>query len=136
MEGGSPDTWDRMYAMNLRSAAVSCAAVLPHLSEAGAAIVNVGAAGAIAPAKGMAAYAASKAGVQALGESLADELRGRHIRVNTVQPTIIDTPANHRDMPGARADAWIAPLEIAKVAAFLLSPDASAITGASILLSH
>jgi NAD(P)-dependent dehydrogenase (short-subunit alcohol dehydrogenase family) len=108
---------------------------LPHLVESGGAIVNVGAAAAANPATGMAPYTASKAGVAALTASLADELRGRSVRVNAVLPTIIDTPANRADMPDADTSAWVKPSSIARVIAFLISPEAGSITGASVPLS-
>lgn len=131
---GTIDSWDRMYRINLRTAALSSRAALAHLG-AGGAIVNVGAAGAVAPGAGMAPYAASKAGVMALTESLADEVKPRGIRVNAVLPTILDTPANRRDMPDADTADWVKPAAAARVIAFLLSPDAGAVTGAGIRLS-
>ncbi|QUT06760.1 SDR family NAD(P)-dependent oxidoreductase [Sphingobium phenoxybenzoativorans] len=136
VEGGSIDSWDRMYRMNLRTAAVSARAAIPHLlAGGGGSIVNVGAAAANAAAMGMAPYAASKAGVKALTESLADELRGRGIRVNAILPTIIDTPANRRDMPDADRSGWVTPGGAARAIALLISADAACITGASIVLS-
>jgi NAD(P)-dependent dehydrogenase (short-subunit alcohol dehydrogenase family) len=135
VEGGSLESWDKMYRMNLRTAATSASATLPHLVKNGGAIVNVGAAAAAQPAAGMAPYTASKAGVAALTASLADELRSRGVRVNAILPTIIDTPANRADMPDADTSAWVKPSSIAKVIAFLISPEAGAITGASIPLS-
>jgi len=134
MDGGAPESWDKMYQMNLRTAALSCGAALAHL-RAGGAIVNVGAAAAANAAMGMAPYAASKAGVLALTQSLADELKGKGTRVNAVLPTIIDTPANRKDMPDANTSAWVKPASAAKVIAFLLSDDAACITGAGIPLS-
>lgn len=136
VDGNPIDSWDRMYRMNLRSAAVSCKAVLPHLSGAGAAIVNVGANGAVSPASGMAPYAASKAGVRALTESLAEELSARRIRVNAVLPTILDTPTNRKDMPDADPAGWVTVEDAARTIAFLVSPDSAAVTGASIRLSR
>ena len=131
---GSLDSWDRMYRMNLRTATVSSRAAMGLLG-AGGAIVNVGAAAAANADTGMAPYAASKAGVMALTQSLANELRGRHIRVNAVLPTILDTPTNRADMPDADTSAWVQPAAAAKVIAFLLSADSGCVTGAGIPLS-
>lgn len=128
---GHLDTWDRMYAMNLRSAVAAVQAALPALSTDGRGrIVNVAALAAIKAASGMGAYAASKAGVMRLTEALADELKDRGITVNAVLPSIIDTPANRADMPDAAFDRWVTPAALGRVIAFLLSDDAAAITGA------
>ncbi|MGS1016449.1 SDR family oxidoreductase [Allosphingosinicella humi] len=132
---GAIESWDRMYQMNLRTAAISCRAALPHLGEGGA-IVNVGAAAAAHAAAGMAPYAASKAGVLALTQGLADELAARGIRVNAVLPTILDTPANRHAMPDADTSLWVKPESAARVIAFLLSDEARSITGAGIPLSR
>lgn len=133
VEGGALASWDRMYDTNLRTAVASCRAALPHLLARGAGrIVNVGAAAAHKAGMGMGAYAASKAGVARLTEALAEELKDRGITVNAVLPSIIDTPANRADMPDADASRWVAPDKLAAVVAFLLSGDASALTGACI----
>ena len=128
-----PDDWDRMYRMNLLSAALCCREAVALLADGGA-IVNIGAAATRAPAAGMAPYAASKAAVMALTESLAAELKPR-ARVNAILPTIIDTPANRTDMPDADFREWVSPADLAKVAAFLLSPESAAITGEGIKVS-
>lgn len=127
---GSVENWDRLYSMNVRTALVACRAVLPAMS-AGGSIVTIGAAATLKAGAGMGAYTASKSGVARLTEALAEELKGV-VRVNAVLPSIIDTPANRADMGEADADKWVAPLELAKVIAFLLSGDASAVTGALI----
>lgn len=133
LEGGSLDTWDRLYAVNLRSAVAASQAALPHLAAAGGGrIVNVGALAALKAAAGMGAYAASKAGVMRFTEALAEELKDRGIAVNAVLPSIIDTPANRADMPQAEFARWVAPQALARVVAFLLSDDAAPITGACI----
>ncbi len=126
---GSLQTWDRLYAMNLRSAVAASQAVLPHLGSGGR-IVNVGALAALKAAGGMGAYAASKAGVMRFTEALAEELKDRGVTVNAVLPSIIDTPANRADMPTADFDRWVTPQALSRVVAFLLSDDAAAITGA------
>ena len=128
---GSLATWDRLYALNVKTALNATKAALASLS-AGGAIVNVGAAAAAKAELGMAAYAAAKSGVARLTESLAAELRPRGIRVNAVLPSIIDTPANRADMPDADFAAWATTEEIANVIAFLLSESASGVNGAAI----
>ena len=128
---GSLDTWDRLYAMNLRSAVAATQAVLPHLG-AGGRIVNIAALAAHKAGGGMGAYAASKAGVLRFTEALAEELKDRSVTVNALLPSIIDTPANRADMPGADFERWVTPLALSRVVAFLLSDDASAITGAGL----
>jgi len=134
IEDGDPDTWDQMFAMNLRTAVVCCKAALPALLERGAGcIVNIGAGAAAArAAAGMGAYTASKAGVQRLTESLAEEVKDRGVRVNAVLPGTIDTPRNRADMPDADVARWVAPEAIADVIVFLASDAARAVTGASI----
>ena len=116
----------------LKTAIVSTKAALPQLlaSPAGR-IINVGSGAAARPAgAGMGAYAASKAGVHKLTESLAEELKDRGITVNAVLPGIIDTPRNRADMPNADFSRWVQPEAIAAVIAFLASQQAAAVTGA------
>jgi len=133
VEGGSLETWDRMYEMNVRTAVVSCRAALSHLVATGnGRIVNVGALAALKAGMGMAAYAASKSGVIRLTESLAEELKDRGVTVNAVLPSIIDTPTNRADMPDADFSRWVPLEKISAVISFLLSDDASAVTGASL----
>lgn len=133
LESGSLESWDALYAMNLRSTVGACREALPRLVKAaGSGIVNVGALAAQKAGMGMGAYAASKAGVARLTEALAEELKDRGVRVNAVLPSILDTPANRADMPDSDATRWVPPRSLAAVIAFLLSDDASAVTGACV----
>ncbi len=133
LEQGSLDTWDLLYRVNLRSAVSASRAALPHLlKRGGGRIVNIGAGAASKAGAGMGAYAASKAGVAKLTEALAEELKDRGVTVNAILPSIIDTPANRADMPKADFSRWVTPQAIADVIVFLLSDQASAVTGASI----
>jgi NAD(P)-dependent dehydrogenase (short-subunit alcohol dehydrogenase family) len=133
IEGGSLDTWDRMYRMNERTAVAASQAALPHIlkSESGR-IINIGAAGAMKAAAGMGAYAASKSGVARLTEALAEELKERGVTVNALLPSIIDTAANRADIPDADFSRWVRPEQIGDAIVFLLSDHAQAITGALI----
>ena len=127
---GRVETWDLLYRMNVRTAVCACQAALAHLARGGA-IVNVAAGAALRAGAGMGPYAAAKAGVMRLTEALAEEQKGR-IRVNAVLPSIIDTPANRRDMPDADFSSWVQPGEIAAVIQYLLSDAARGVTGALI----
>ena len=132
LEQGAVEGWDEMFAINLKTAVVSTKAALPQLlaSPAGR-IINVGSGAAARPAgAGMGAYAASKAGVHKLTESLAEELKDRGITVNAVLPGTIDTPRNRAEMPKADFSRWVQPEAIADVIAFLASEQAAAVTGA------
>jgi NAD(P)-dependent dehydrogenase (short-subunit alcohol dehydrogenase family) len=133
LAGGTLDSWDSMYRLNLRTAVLACQAALPHLPQTGGGrIVNVGAMGAVNAAAGMGAYAASKAGVAKLTEALAAELKDRGITVNAILPSTLDTPRNRLDMPQADFSRWVTPVEAAEVIAFLVSDESRAVTGALI----
>lgn len=127
---GDIAAWSRMFTLNTLTCATACKAALPHLlaSKAGR-IISVGANGAVKAASGMGAYAASKAGVHRLTESLAEELKGR-VTVNAVLPSIIDTPVNRADMPDADVTAWVTADEVAQAILWLASDAASGVTGA------
>jgi NAD(P)-dependent dehydrogenase (short-subunit alcohol dehydrogenase family) len=125
--------FEQMLALNLRSGyALSRAAVRAMLKEGHGAIVNVAAKAAVDHAGGAAAYAASKSAAVALLDSLAEDLKGSGVRVNTILPSIIDTEANRKAMPGADFAKWPKPEEIARVILFLCSDDAKVIHGAAI----
>jgi NAD(P)-dependent dehydrogenase (short-subunit alcohol dehydrogenase family) len=125
--------WAKMFALNVATALNASRAALPHLKASPEGrIVNVGANGALRSAAGMGAYAASKAGVHRLTESLAEELKETSVTVNAVLPSILDTDQNRRDMPDADPAKWVAPADLARVMLFLASPDSRAVTGALI----
>jgi NAD(P)-dependent dehydrogenase (short-subunit alcohol dehydrogenase family) len=125
--------FDQMLALNLRSGyALSRAAVRAMLKEGRGAIVNVAAKAAFDHAAGAAAYAASKSAAVALLDSLAADLKGSGVRVNTILPSIIDTEANRKAMPKADFAKWPKPEDIARVILFLCSDDAKAIHAAAI----
>ncbi len=133
LDDGGPEDWDRMFRINVTTALTMTKAALPELlKRPGARIINIGAGAAGKAAAGMGAYAAAKSGVARLTESLAEELKGQDITVNAVLPSIIDTPANRADMPGADTSDWVKPADLAEVILFLASPAGRSITGALI----
>lgn len=133
---GDVECWDRLYTLNLRTALCACQALLPLIRQSAAGrIVNLGAGAASRAGFGMGAYAASKAGVLRLTESLAEELKDQGVTVNAVLPSIIDTPQNRAAMPEADFGRWVTAEQLAGVILFLLGDAAAAITGAGIPVS-
>jgi NAD(P)-dependent dehydrogenase (short-subunit alcohol dehydrogenase family) len=127
--------WEKMHRLNLLTALNACRSAIPYLVKSGAGrIVNIGAMGALHAAAGMGPYAASKAGVHRLTETLAAELKGK-VTVNAVLPSTIDTPANRASMPDADFGKWVTAQELANVILFLASDEASAVTGALLPVS-
>ena len=63
---------------------------------------------------------------------LAEELKGTGVRVNSILPSIIDTAANRKAMPGADSGKWPKPQDIARVILFLCSDDAKVIHGSAL----
>jgi NAD(P)-dependent dehydrogenase (short-subunit alcohol dehydrogenase family) len=125
--------FDQMLALNLRSGYALSRAALPVMLKQGrGAIVNVASKAAFDHAAGVAAYAASKAAAVAMMDSLAADVKGSGVRVNSILPSIIDTEANRKAMPKADFAKWPKPADIARVILFLCSDDARVIHGAAI----
>ncbi|MEH6743033.1 SDR family NAD(P)-dependent oxidoreductase [Hyphomonas sp.] len=129
---GSVETWNRMWAINLQTALHMSMASLEQVKASKGSIINIGAAGASQADVGMGPYAASKAAVEKLTQSLSRELRPVGARANAILPSILDTPANRLSMPEADMSAWIPPDEVAHLIGFLLSDSARCINGALI----
>jgi NAD(P)-dependent dehydrogenase (short-subunit alcohol dehydrogenase family) len=125
---------DRMVEINLKTAFLLSAAVAKRMVAQGGSgrIVNIGTRGALKGEAGMSAYAASKAGVLRLTESMAAELLPLGITVNAVLPSVIDTPQNRAAMPQSDFSKWVAPESLADAIAFLVSDAARDISGAAI----
>jgi NAD(P)-dependent dehydrogenase (short-subunit alcohol dehydrogenase family) len=128
-----PKVFDQMLALNLRSGYVLSREVVPSMLKQGSGvIVSVSSRAAVDHAAGAAAYAASKAASVEMFDSLAADLKGKGVRVNSVLPSIIDTEANRRAMPKADFTKWPKPEDIASVILFLCSDEAKLIHGASV----
>jgi NAD(P)-dependent dehydrogenase (short-subunit alcohol dehydrogenase family) len=125
--------FEQMLALNLRSGFVLCRAVVPvMLKQSYGSIINVASKAAFDHAAGAAAYAASKAAAIAMMDSLAADLKGTGVRVNSIVPSVIDTEANRKAMPKADFAKWPKPEDIARVILFLCGDDAKVVHGASI----
>jgi 3-oxoacyl-[acyl-carrier protein] reductase len=144
------EEWDRVLNVNLKSAFLCCQAVVPCMkAKKYGKIINVSSLGALSPAPFMADYAAAKAGVIALSQSLALELAAYNICVNSLLPGITRTELHDAVIPAgvtkdehfARAEKMIpmrkaaAPEDIAGAALFLASELSNYVTGDRILVA-
>jgi NAD(P)-dependent dehydrogenase (short-subunit alcohol dehydrogenase family) len=134
--------WDRIIAVNLTGTFTCVQAALPDMLAAGwGRIVTISSSSAQSGAANMAHYAASKGGVISLTKSLALELARSGITVNTIPPSLVDTPMARKaeadgDFPGVDLIAPRVPLgragtpdDIAGACSYLCSDDGSYITG-------
>ena len=125
--------WEFMMDLNLKATFLCCKAVLPQMIERRyGKIVNVSARAGLSGIAGLGAYCASKSGLRVLTESIAEEVKDSGINVNSILPSIIDTPANRKAMPDEDHSRWVSPSDIAKVVLFLTSEDSAIINGAAI----
>jgi NAD(P)-dependent dehydrogenase (short-subunit alcohol dehydrogenase family) len=125
--------FDAMLSLNLCSGYALSRAVLPAmLKQKCGAIVNVAAKAAFDHGAGASAYAASKAAAVAMMASLAADVKGTGVRVNSILPSIIDTAGNREAMPNADFSTWPKPEEIAQVILFLCSDKAAVVHGAAV----
>ena len=138
----TPERWDRILAVNLTGTFTCIQAALPDMLAAGfGRIVTISSSSAQSGAPNMAHYAASKGGVISLTKALAVELARKGITVNTIPPSLVDTPMARQseaagDFPGVDVVAPMVPLgraatpdDIAGACSFLCSDDGSYITG-------
>lgn len=126
-------TFQLMLSLNLQAGYNLARAVVPAmLRQKSGAIVNIAAKAAFDHAAGAAAYASSKSAALALFDCLAQDVKGKGMRVNSVLPSIIDTEANRKAMADADFSQWPRPEEIAEVILFLCSDKARVVHGAAI----
>jgi NAD(P)-dependent dehydrogenase (short-subunit alcohol dehydrogenase family) len=139
------DDFDRVIGINLRGAWLCTKHAAPRMVErGGGAIVNMSSLAGHVGVGGTAAYGMSKAGISHLSRVTTAELRASNVRSNALLPAFVDTPMQQTAMTmfdealgagGARAmiarlqGRMATPEEMASIVAFLLSDDASMITG-------
>lgn len=132
------DDWDRVLGVNLRAAFLFCKYSLPHMRLAdgrkGGAIINISSVHAQATTRNVAAYAASKGGLEAFTRALAIEAEPLNVRVNAVAPGAVDTPllwtnpnlqSGEEKLEGAVASSEM----VAEAICFLASPKAQFVSG-------
>lgn len=140
------EDWDRMMETNLKGAFLLSRQALPELRRAGGgAIVNIGSVLALVGMKRRVAYATSKGGLVQLTKCMALDHAADKIRINCICPSLVDTPMGQESLeragdaaaerarrlsliPLGRAGT---PEDVARLALFLASEDASWITGAA-----
>jgi NAD(P)-dependent dehydrogenase (short-subunit alcohol dehydrogenase family) len=133
-----PAAWDRLVSLNATSVFQSARVLLPRLSanDDGGSLVTVAAEPALdRGAPGMGPYAATKAAVVSLTQTLAREASDAGVNVNAIAPRIIDTPANRKAMPDADRSSWLSPEEIAHVIGFLTAPAGRIVNGSVLTLN-
>jgi NAD(P)-dependent dehydrogenase (short-subunit alcohol dehydrogenase family) len=110
------EDFENQLRLNLRPTYLITQGVLPHLlAGGGGAIVCTSSGAALRPFSGAAGYITAKAGVIAFADALHAEYARDGIRVNTILPGTIDTPANRAAMPNADTSKWTPPDRIAAV---------------------
>lgn len=129
----TPETLDFLLRINLLTAFNACRAVLPAMVAQGwGRIITFGARSAVGGQSRSAAYAASKAALVALTQSIAAETRQAGVTANAILISTLDTPANRAAMPDADPGRWVSPEQIAAAVRFLCGDEAGAISGAAI----
>ncbi len=140
------DTWQTHLDVNLTGGFLTAKYAIPAIrASGGGAILLTGSTASLVAEQNDAAYVASKGGVLMLAKALALDLAGEGIRVNCVCPGWIDTPFNDpliddRDAHAAMVDTFIPmrrqglPAEVAEAALFLVSDEASYVTGHGLIV--
>lgn len=137
--------WDRVFEVNVKGTYLVCRAAIPLLRAAGGCVINLSSVHAMATVPDLAAYAASKGAVVALSRQMAIDYAADNIRVVPLVVGSVDTEMSRqhalaqglspdRAEPGSSKLGRMAePAEVARVIAFLASPEASFMTGSPVI---
>ena len=145
LEELTPDYWDNCLAVNLRHHVFAIQQVAPGMAKAGGgSIINLGSIAWMRGRPNLVGYAASKAAISGVSRTLARELGDKNIRVNALVPGAIVTerqqalwrsPDEDRQFIELQCLKFrLEPTHVARVALFLASEDASAITGQNLIV--
>ena len=143
VETTEPELWDEVMSVNLKAAYLMSRAAMPMIRESRGAVVHMSSAQGLASQEGVAAYTTAKHGLIGLVNAMAVDYAAFGVRVNAVAPGAVDTPmltdalALNEELAAIRRELdAMHPMgrtakaeEIAAVVAFLLSDDASFVTG-------
>jgi NAD(P)-dependent dehydrogenase (short-subunit alcohol dehydrogenase family) len=145
IEEVTPESWDRLMAVNLRHQFFVTQAALPALKQSGSAsIINMSSISWLIPSIGVPVYVTAKAGIVGLTRTLAHEVGKDNVRVNAILPGAIVTEKQRRlwltpeysaeVLANQALKRHLVPDEVMRLALFLAAEDSSAITGQSYIV--
>ncbi len=147
LEEVTPDHFHKQFNINVLGLILATQKALPHLEKAGGgSVINISSVAGVHPPPTASVYSATKGAVDTITKSLSKELGGRKIRVNSLNPGMIETKGFHsKGIAGSDFHKQIEtqtplgrigqPDDIGPVAVFLASDDSGWITGETILVS-
>ena len=128
-----PELLEQMIRLNVTTALLPTRAVLPVLiAQQWGRIIAIGSRSSVSGQAKSGAYAASKAALLALTQTIAAETRSAGITANTLLISTLDTAANRASMPQADPAKWVRPDRVAAMVVYLCSEDAADVSGAAI----
>lgn len=146
LENITPEHFHKLFDLNVLGLLLAIKEAVKHFSKAGGSIVNISSIVSVSPLKEVSVYSATKAAVDAITKALSQELGPRNIRINSINPGMIETEGTHTagildsdlrkqiemETPLGRIGQ---PKDIAPAVVFLASDDAAWITGSTLLIT-